>query len=451
MYTAHIGKHFVEIYNRKENSNLTAKEFFETVYFPLFYDNSRYLQHIGNAPFAQLFNQHKNTDPEARKSKLAEVISKIEEFTENKNRLPDMSFAVGATSKDMMLGQVTNLLLPFDADHIYGSWIGSGLGIGVKSGDKANLEFVIDEEEILWCLYEGWQEYRKYLDQTPVVKDKQIETWNGHWLQYKLSNKENNYFLPIETQKKKVNGETIEILSIQSSTWVELFYSLSNRFPLTVFTASVFGLGKMNTTMGFVRFNLQSIGKPFQIYQQLFGKVNGFATMQLAKLYETELGFLRACQNGVIGLRQLEPKDLEQSVKSEFQKNKDAKKRKSKDNNSEFNQQIYKSWILAMLNNIQLNELAGQTAQTLFDFFKKSNEGTTNQREQLVREILQSKTRRSLIESMANLLDKKLTLEQIEILTKVKFEAISNISADNISLFVALVIFDYKVLKNRSL
>jgi hypothetical protein len=437
MYTAHIGKRFVEIYNRRTDNSLTAREFFEKVYFPLFFDDARYLQHIGNAPFAQLVNQKKHTDPKARKLKLTEVIGKISSFIKGEKKLPDMSFAVGATSSDMSLGQLTNMIPNYSEEDIYGSWIGSGLGLGVKSGDKANLEIIIDNEEIMWAVFEGWSEYRKYIDQTPIVKDKQIETWNAHWLNYKLSGSQ-TFFLPPTEKEKSKNS-----CSIPTITWVSLLVSLSVALPNYNFVAQVFGLGKQNTTVGFININLHEIKKPFELYQILFGS-NILKPRELADIYDTQYGFLRACQDGTIGLIQLEPKDLKYEVKSLFYENKKGKKNK----NIEFNLHIYKSWILAMLNNIQLNELAGSTAQALFDFFKRNTEGTANQREQLVREILQSKTRKSLIESMSKLLDKKPTSEQTEILTKVKYEAINNISVDNIGLFVALVAFDFKVLKN---
>ncbi len=70
---------------------------------------------------------------------------------------------------------------------MYASWIGEALGIGVSGG----FVMLINEPEVLWSLFMGWQYYRKYLQQTPNLKDKQIETWNGHWLCHSLDKEYN--------------------------------------------------------------------------------------------------------------------------------------------------------------------------------------------------------------------------------------------------------------------
>ncbi len=92
-----------------------------------------------------------------------------------------MSIFVGSAAKDVAgttSGQVSSINVLADKDEMYASWIGEALGIGVSGG----IVMLIDEPEILWALYSGWKQYRTFLNQTPNVKDKQIETWNGQWL-----------------------------------------------------------------------------------------------------------------------------------------------------------------------------------------------------------------------------------------------------------------------------
>ena len=54
MYTTTIGRTFLKEYNRREGNNLSAKEFYDQEFFPLFFDHSqKYLMWIQNSSFTQ--------------------------------------------------------------------------------------------------------------------------------------------------------------------------------------------------------------------------------------------------------------------------------------------------------------------------------------------------------------------------------------------------------------
>ena len=53
MYTSYIGKKFLKIYNERMHTSLSACEFFEQVFFPLFFNDDRHLMHVSNSPFFQ--------------------------------------------------------------------------------------------------------------------------------------------------------------------------------------------------------------------------------------------------------------------------------------------------------------------------------------------------------------------------------------------------------------
>jgi hypothetical protein len=53
MYTSYIGKKFLDAWNEREGKSLTAREFFDNVLFPLFFDDERHLLHVSNSPFFQ--------------------------------------------------------------------------------------------------------------------------------------------------------------------------------------------------------------------------------------------------------------------------------------------------------------------------------------------------------------------------------------------------------------
>ena len=91
MITTVVGKTFLEAYNQKYQTQKTPKEFFEEVYFELFYNHSKYMQWVTNSPFVQMKTGQK---PETltyteRKEKLENLFEKVE------NNETDASFAIG--------------------------------------------------------------------------------------------------------------------------------------------------------------------------------------------------------------------------------------------------------------------------------------------------------------------------------------------------------------------
>src|SRR5699024_8768364 len=53
MITTLVGRTFLKAYNEKYNKNYSAKEFFEEVYFELFFNHPKYMQWVTNSPFVQ--------------------------------------------------------------------------------------------------------------------------------------------------------------------------------------------------------------------------------------------------------------------------------------------------------------------------------------------------------------------------------------------------------------
>jgi hypothetical protein len=103
------------------------------------------------------------------------ILEKIE------SGIPSGSIYVGYGAEEIQAtssGQLSSINIEINEEEIYTSWIGQGLGVGVSGG----FVMLLQEDEILLSLFEGWKYYRQYLGQTPKVKDKQIETWNGQWL-----------------------------------------------------------------------------------------------------------------------------------------------------------------------------------------------------------------------------------------------------------------------------
>ncbi|NJK84358.1 MAG: hypothetical protein HC912_11815 [Saprospiraceae bacterium] len=159
--------------------------------------------HVGNSPF---FQKPKEEDIVAHGGKALAQLNNLQ--TNIIRDEPNMAIFVGYAAKDTLgttSGQLSSLKILIDEEEMYASWFGEALGIGVSGG----FVMLIDKEEVLWALFEGWKYYRQYLQQTPQVKDKQIETWNGHWLAHTFDTQYNpdNVWENFQVETNEVQGK----------------------------------------------------------------------------------------------------------------------------------------------------------------------------------------------------------------------------------------------------
>lgn len=434
MYTTQIGKKFLDFYNHKKNTNLSAKQYFESILFPLFYDDKKYLQSPANTPLFQLIAQNKTHDPKERSEKKKEIADKIKKFSESDEKFPDMSFAIGYPSADLLgttSGQVTSLNLPLDEEDMYTSWIGAAFGIGIQGG----LNILIDHVEILTSVEEGWRLYREYVNENEGI-DNKIESWNSAWITHRFSD-DWDYshpranFQPLSIYKK---GETI----IERSKWIQILFALAKHFPNEILTAYVYSLGQMNKTVGFVQIRLPEIFQLSELYKVLFEKQTGLTNKKLAQLYETEYGFSVACERfSLIGLRAMEPKDLKKFMPG--YSNKSLPKLKT-DENSLINYSIYITWIIAMLNNKELLDLAEKTAAALKKFIADEKKVRLN-RTNAIEAFLNSKNRKEFIRGITEIMELDPSMSSIS--NELVNQIMLNIATENIPLFVTLLRFKY--------
>jgi hypothetical protein len=470
MYTSYIGKKFLKIYRQKKNlpDKYSAREFFDEVLFPLFFDDKEHLMHVGNSPFfqkptkmavegygskskAQLFNLH---------TKIAEGV-------------PSGAIFVGYGAENIEAtssGQLTSMPLEIESDEMYASWIGQALAIGVSGG----LAIQIDKDKILWGLFEGWTFYKKYLQQTPNLKDKQIETWNGHWLSHLLGK---NYYADnplanFDPKPEVVLGK----LAIPTIGWVKIIFALSREFPTQTITAYVYNFSQTNTTLGFINLYLPKVRSLIRLKEQLYTfSDDGKNDRDFEQMYATFYNLKNACKLGVIGLKALEPNSLREFMpygtvkyakgndykfsnpnistkKGETAEGFEVRKQKitEKYNGEVINFQIFKTWIIAMLNNKkELNALAEQVAQTLIDFESNDRDSDTGRgkstQTRLSEDVKSSKTLREFIEKMTEIMVKD--KEGAVTFKKVK-DAVIELPSDLFPLFVTLIRFEYQFKKS---
>ncbi|MDX9851938.1 MAG: hypothetical protein RBT01_15610 [Anaerolineaceae bacterium] len=436
MIAANIGKIFLDAYNEKFKSNYSAKEFFVEKYYGIFFNHNKYMMSAGNSP---LENPKISWDKMRTGQMPFEPVQKRNErFKKTIDKIDlgpaDASIAIGFPTLDLYAttsGQVTNLNLPFMANDIYLSWIGSGLGIGLQSG----LSLLLSNKQILLDLFDGWQVYRNYLNSTPSLRGNQINTWNGQWIAHrydKLSYDESNptaSFNPFGTMK---DGG----MEVITQSWIKVLIGIARNYPETSLIAYVYSLGQMNITVGFIPFDLPRIRQPFDLYEKYFGSTE---REQVEQIFGTALGFTKACQMGAIGVNALEPKGFRDCIdKGVVPKYNPADKEKT------VNFKTYQIWLLAMLNNEQLWEKAQQIATTL-NAYSLSDRNARKAKSQEVINLLASVNKKQFIESLIDIVKGSPETDQLPEIA----EIIHTMPVDNVPYFLTLIRFQYAVVNKK--
>lgn len=470
MYTSYIGNKFLKIYREKNNlsEDYTARQFFDEELFPLFFDNEQHLMHVGNSPFFQKPTK-KAVEEHGSKSKaqLYNLHTKIE------SGIRSFATFVGYAAEGVYAtssGQITSMSFDFEDDEMYASWIGQALAIGVSGA----LIIQIDEEKVLWTLYNGWKYYRKYLLQTPNLKSKQIETWNGHWLNHAFGEyfHSKNPLAEFDPKPENKSGT----LAIPTIDWIKIVFALSREYPKQTMTAYVYSLSQTNTTLGFINIRLPKVRKLIQLKGELYALPKTRKHYKaFEEMYSTFYKLREAYKLGIIGLKALEPDKLRAFMPkgtAQYAQGKDYKfsnpnikvkknetpevfetrqqKAKDKYNGEIINFQIFKTWIIAMLNNKkELNALAEQVAQALIDFEDKARSSDTGRgksvQNRLSEEVKSSKSLKLFIENLTALMAKH--KEGAMVFKKVK-DAVIALPSDLFPLFITLIRFEYQYKKS---
>lgn len=439
MYTSYIGKKFLTIYNERKKTTLTSKEFFEEIFFELFFTDESHLMHVGNSPF---FQKPKKEDVNKHGGKslaqYANLKKKIESDT------PSGAIFVGYAAEEIRAttsGQVTTLDCNIDEEEMYASWIGESLGIGVSGA----LVMLIDEPKILWTLYQGWQYYRKYLQQTPNLKDKQIETWNGHWLYHSFDRKYNpdDPWENFQVETSNVQGK----VAIPTNEWSKVIFALSKQYPKQTLTAYTYSLSQTNTTLGFINLYLPQVQKLYELRDVIFiAETQSILKDKQLEELKTFFNFKNACKLGTIGLKALEPDKLRTYMPKGSVQYAQGKNFKFSDEESYFNYQLYKLWIIAMLNKTELLNLASKVAKALLKIETQDERGKKIFAT-LSDEVLSAGNIKNFIKSLTNILEK--APENAGVFKEVVVQ-ILKMPTDNFPLFATLIHFEYQYQKSNN-
>jgi len=363
MIQATIGQIFLNAWNAKEDQSYSPREFFDKVFFRLFYDHPKYMQWITNAPFVQGLVRGRNgeygiaemvrdkegnvirfdtkkaleeyirTEIETRPDFLEmldggtsmkgiKFLKKIDaqernllkgKFHEKVNGFDGKSFdgsiAIGLPASDeksfsVTSGMVSDMKIPFTTDQVYLSWIGNGLSVGTDNG--YNLLF--KSPEMLLCIAEGWELYRDLLNDPAIhLTGKQISAWNGQWLNYRLSSGclEKAGYETLSADPSFFNVVKHQ-MSVSTIHWHRLFLTLSQQCMEDTLFVYAFSIGKTNRTLGFIPFCLNQGRLYLKEYLELTGAPMPFESFENV----FDKGFDHICQYGFIGLPALEPQKI---------------------------------------------------------------------------------------------------------------------------------------------
>lgn len=468
MYTSTVGKTFLKEYNRRNNKDYSAKEFFDKVFHPLFFNHPKYLFWGQNSPFVQMKKGQKvySLSPTERLEKLNEFHRKVA------NGEKDASIAISYPASEVKefattSGLVTDLEIPAQEEEVYASWLGGTLSLGVAGG----YALLFDNPEITYATFEGWQVYRQYLSDPALDKlpGNKIVTWNGQWLAYKFNKRfrtdfDFNDFVNRKAIERNVEKSTIEIKTI---AWSKLFFSLSHQYPSSSKTAYVFALGQTNKTIGFIPFQFKNGRRLHQIYQQLFGADN-FKTNQTD--FEALFGkhIKRACELGNIGLQALEPKNLSKYFKDgsnlklkrpsikkkDKESEEDFGKRKNtaltKDRNNIITFQTYKTWLIAMIskNKKEISDYTRDIAAALVQF---KDAGRKNDRKNLLEKEFFTTNKKEFLKALAKIVsDSSVEFEIVEKMNDLR-NYIHFTNKEEFAYFILLLKFDFAYEERKSL
>lgn len=432
MYTAYIGRRLIDLYNERlhDGDPLSPRDFFDEVFYPLFFDDERYLMWFNNSPFAQKYiQQSRRKEPltkEIREDALQELHEKAEAIGEPYGHLVMGGYAMETEATTS--GQVTDLDMSASAEEVYCSWVGMAAGVGTKGG----YPMLIDDDDVLVALAEGWKYYRQFMRDTEDLNPHQAETWNGWWLTHRFSDgyNEKRPLLTFNPKMGKKGGKP----KLATQDWIKVIFALARLRPDETITAYVYSFGQENSTIGFIQLDLPKIASYRDLYDRLFGGQE-ISTQKALNLYDTENGFRRACEQGRIGLRAIEPKDL----RKYFSSGKKLRSTSSTKKQALYNH--YQTWIIAMLNNEDLLDFAQETAEALRDF-AASEEGSTVKRKRKAEAALKAGNRRAFIDKLTSLLEED--CENAETFDRLVDEIVKMPSSD-FPLLQTLIKFKYAV------
>ncbi|HKK44842.1 MAG TPA: hypothetical protein VJ964_04935 [Balneolaceae bacterium] len=447
MYTVEIGRQFLKYYNEKTGNDYSALEFFEKEFFPVVFDveDHLHLMHVHGSAFFQpsykrLAKKEDVPVPDFRKEKFFNSIEDVITGESEPHGGVGVGYMAGGV-EETTSGQVSNIDFELSRENLLYSWIGGALGVGFGGG----YDFLFESNEINWFLFKGWEYYREYLKQTPNFKGRQLETWNGLWINYGLQYSKDfdkafkETTIGIEDHTKKSGN----YLKLERPDWIKQIFSLAKYFNGKKERELVYGYGygQMNTTLGFLYLELKEVKYMADLFDQLVAddsELRSSERVQIEDAYETFFSLVQACEMGGIGVQAVRPKDLRKYTIWTKNKNvKSAPNLSKKDKRIKF--LTFITWIEAMLKNDETLQLSEEVAEALIKF--EGGEKRLKTRITAVENLWESKSRQQFIDKLSAIVKEEPNIA--DTINRAVDQLMTKIPQDMYKLFLTLIKFKY--------
>ena len=428
MITSVIGKIFLNAYNEEYGTNYDARTFFLEKFFPLFFDSDKKMLKAGNTSLGNpAYNKKTN------KERLNILLEKIRCGQIDSSVCLDFP-SFDSTTRNS--GQVSELAIPISQDDVFLSWIGNGLKVGIKSDlkRKEELSILFFDKKILLDLSEGWIHYREALDCTKNLQGNQVHLWNTYWLSLICNSKNFDKHHPpkgICMLESKGNGS----ICIKALDWIKITIDVARQRNGANVLSYISGMDKNNnfTTIGFRTFIFTNIKRPLDLYEKYFGLDDG----RIADtLWGTAHGIKTVCTNGTIGIKAMEPEGLMGYIR------RGGIPKISKDKKTIININVYKIWILAMLNNEELWDKSQELAELLNAASIDKDKAISTKRKNLVENVLDATNKKQFIAAATEITSFVTDIDKFKEIVK----EIHGMPTDNVPYFLTLVRFQFKTL-----
>jgi len=176
------------------------------------------------------------------------------------------------------------------------------------------------------------------------------------------------------------------------------------------------------------------------LYDHLVQQQEGLNNRQITEIFESHYSLSRAAQFGELGLRAITPKDLPKYLGKDAPDQKKFEKEKSK---SPYQFIIYKSWVIAMLNNDELHELAIKLAKELLAYKKLGKTAHSTEADKIKNvDALWSLRKDSLfIDQLSHIINE--IEKPSETYSKVTKSIVNEMTPDQFRLFISVTKFEY--------
>lgn len=444
MYTVEIGRQFLKYYNQKTGNDYTALEFFEEEFFPVVFecdDKEQLYPFIHNSSF------HQSSYPSIAKKEEMEVSEyRKERFYEDLELVPkgeislSHSKLIGAKSgspSDVPSGQVSDIEMDISRDEMIYSWIGGAFGIAFKGG----YDVLIHDNELNWQIFLGWKFYRKFIEQTPNVKARQLTDWNANWIYYGGDYKKELDRSFSETVRGiNEDNSRSKNISIRKIEWSKIILAISkffNKKKRILAYAYKFGFGQtFNRTLGFFPIQFNQINSWYELFEQHLqadSDISSEGWVALTEVYQSEFNLVKAIMRGGIGIQALRPKGL-----FKYASKKNLSKQNSASKKIKFI--IFKTWLIAMLNKKEILEISDKLAGVLYQYSTNNERGKT-EKSRDVDKLWEAKNLNTFIDRLTTITEKS---DETDIFKEVVNTVVLDLPEDRFRLFITLTKFNYK-------